>query len=175
MPLPSQGGDIRCDHACAPYDRLTLEMDQKWGIGQLPSLVSTATAEKFGRVIARLNAAINADEPATVAVEAATAMRGLVAMDAEAAASGRTPFCVDVWEYDLDGHHFGIVRDVTSWKTAEAMHPTLRIYTMREVANALAAYGQTVAAVKDAFPGAEVVAVRDRSPIESDLNDFIPF
>ena len=42
----------------------------------------------------------------------------------------------------------------------------------REVANALSAYGETVAAIKDAFPGA---TIKTPSPIAAELDDEIPY
>ena len=73
----------------------------------------------------------------------------------------------------MDGVVCGLMRDGRDWKAAQAERPGLRLYTIREVQNALAAYGGMVAAVKDNFPGAQVVAVR--SKLETDLNDHIPY
>jgi hypothetical protein len=51
----------------------------------------------------------------------------------------------------------------------------VRVFTLREVANALDAYGQSVAAIKDQWPGAQVSAVRKPTPLEAELEDSIPF
>ncbi len=167
--------EIRCDHAAAPFDRASIEMERTWGIDQLVSLVSPTTAEKYGRAMAHMNAMINAENAPEVAAAAINCMRGLAAMDAEARAVGATPLPPEVFEYEQDGHHFAIIRDTSKWQMAEDRLPGATIYTMREVANALAASRNVVAAVKDAFPGAQVVAIRQRTDLEKSLNDEIPF
>ena len=60
----SQNRDaIMCDYALAPVDRLAIHMDEKWGIDVLPELVSVETAMKFGSAMAKMNAAIDANDP----------------------------------------------------------------------------------------------------------------
>ena len=167
--------EIRCDHAAAPLDRLAIEMERVWGIDQLPGLVSPTTAEKYGRAIAHLNAMINEGRPEEVAAAAANCVKGLTAMDAEARSLGHQPITPEVFEYEHEGHHFGVVRDVVVAAIAEDQIPGITIYTMREVAVALHAARHAVAAVKDAFPGARLAAIRPQSPIGQDIDDEIPF
>lgn len=165
--------EIRCDHAAAPFDRLAVEMERVWGIDQLPGLVTPALAEKYGRAVAHLNAMINEGKPEEVAAAAANCVKGMTAMDAAARSLGHKPITPDVFEYEHEGHHFGVVRDVAVAAIAEAQRPGITIYTMREVAIALHAARHAVAAVKDAFPGAAVTAIR--SPIGEDIDDAIPW
>jgi len=167
--------EIRKDHAAAPFDRMAIEADRTWGIDQLPALVTPALAEKYGRAVAHLNDRINNGTPDEVAAAAANCVKGMIAMDAEARALGRTPITPDVFEYEHEGHHFGIVRDVAVAAIAEAQRPGITIYTMREVAVALHAARHAVAAVKDAFPGATVTAIRPLSPIGQDIDDELPY
>ena len=167
--------EIRCDHAAAPYDRKALDMERLWGIDRLPSLVAPEMAERYGSAMAKLNAAINAGDPAETASRAAVCARGLDALDAAARAAGHEPMPAEVWEYEHDGKRFGIIRDVADWPPIAAARPGLSLYTLREVALALAEYGQGVVAAKDAFPGAEVSAIRKRTKLEEDLADEIPF
>ena len=167
--------EIRCDHAAAPFDSLAIEMERKWGVDQLPGLVSPTTAEKYGRAVAHLNAMINAEAPVEVADAATNCIRGLQALDAEATSLGHQPISADAFEYEHEGHHFVVIRDVAHWQSVAARLPGVVIYTMREVAVALEASRNAVAMVKDAFPGAQVSAVRRRTEIENDLNDEIPW
>ena len=83
----------------------------------------------------------------------------------------------DLWKcmVVVDGVTCAILRDDAAWPAFAELRPGVRVYSLREVANALAAYGQTVAAVKDAFPGARVTAVRERTALEQELNDEVPF
>lgn len=165
--------EVECDLATGPFDRVAREMDRKWGQDRLPDLVSPETAARWGTAMANLNAAIDARDPALVVARVNACLRGFAAMDAEAAAAGRLPIVPEAWEFQIDGKTCAVLRDDAAWPAYTAARPDVRIYTMREVENALAAYGQTVAAIKDAFPGAQVSAVR--SPLAQSLNDEIPF
>lgn len=167
--------EIRCDHAAAPFDRLAIQMERTWGIDQLPGLVSPATAEKYGRAIAHLNDVIKEGKPEDTSAAAANCVRGMNAMDAEARALGHKPVTADVFEFEYEGHHFGVVRDVNVSAIAEAQIPGITIYTMREVAIALHASRNAVAMVKDAFPGAQIAAIRKRTATEEIIDDEIPW
>jgi hypothetical protein len=165
--------EIRCNFALGPFDKAARAMDAKWGVDRLHQLVSPATAEKFGSALAKLNAAIAANDPAETIARAGVCIRGFAAMDAEATAAGHQPITPESWEVVVDGQTCAILKDEAAWPAYAVQRPGVRTYTLREVAHALAAYGQTVAAVKDAFPQARVTAVR--SPLAQSLDDEIPF
>lgn len=171
----STATDIRHDHACAGFDRAAREADIKWGQDRLIALVSPATAEKFGSALAKLNAALAGDDPAETATRAAVCLRGFAAMDAEATAAGHQPITPDAIEIEVDGKLCAVLRDQDAWPAYAAARPGVRTYSLREVANALAAYGSTVAAVKDAFPRAEISDARKPTPLEAALDDHLPF
>lgn len=167
--------EVACDFAMAPFDAAARAMERKWGINRLEGLVNPDTAARYGSALGKMNAAMDAGDPAETATRAAVCIRGLTAMDAEANAAGHQPIVPDAWEIQIDGKTCALLRDDAAWPAYSAARPGVRVYTMREVANALEAYGQTVAAVKDAFPGAQVTAVRQPSPLEIELQDSIPF
>ena len=166
---------VQCDMATGPFDRECRRLDAKWGQDRLPDLVSPETAARWGTAMANLNAAIDAQDPALVVARVNACLRGFAAMDAEATAAGHQPISPEAWEFQIDGKTCAVLRDDAAWPAYTAARPGVRIYTLREVANALEAYGQTVAAVKDAFPGATVTAVRKRTELETALDDLIPF
>ena len=166
---------IKCDYAIAPVDRKALEMDQKWGIDMLPELVSVETAQKFGAAMAKMNDAINANDPEECAKRAGVVLRGLAAMDAEAERLGAVRASEDVWEVDVDGKKYGVMKDGRSWKSIKDKRPELELLTLREVALAYAFWrdskaGEFEQAVKDAFEGAEVRNVRAKT-----FDDPIPW
>lgn len=169
--------EIECDYGVAPFDRVVEEMDRKWGIDRLPELVSPETAIKYGSAIAQLNQALEARDPKLTAHKAQVCIRGLRALDAEAAASGHERASGDYWEYDLDGYKIGILKKDIEWKTAKAQRPDLKFFTMREAAIALKAKLETppIAEVKEVFPGAEVIDIRERSALEKEMDDEIPW
>lgn len=168
--------EIQCDYGVAPLDRVALEYDRKWGIDRLPELVSTDTASKYGFSIGKLNEALAANDPEQTKAWAAVCIRGLHAMDAEAAKLGRKPASGKYIEGELDGWKFGILLDDAEWQTAQDERPDLKFFTIREAAIALRTKMDTgpIAEIKKAFPGAQVVEHR-RTPLEEMLNDTIPF
>jgi hypothetical protein len=93
-------------------------------------------------------------------------------MDAEAVSLGRPVSDPMIWEHEYEGQVYGIIEDGREWPAAYAKRPGIAIHTMREVAIALHEHRNgLVNAVKLAFPGAEVKAVR-RAPqdLEDDFN-----
>ena len=170
------GGDqepstIMADYALAPLDRLSLDMDRSWGIDMLPELVSPETAMKYGSAMTKLNAAIRENDPAMVRERAEICMRGLVAMDKEAEALGAQRASTDVWEVDIDGEAYGIMRDGRSWQTVKEQRPDLELVTLREVGIALQYWHQNrmVKSVKETFPDADFITTN------KSLDDEIPF
>jgi hypothetical protein len=168
--------EIACDYAIAPFDRVALDMERRWGVDRLPELVTPALAAKYGAAMAYLNDCINQGDAEGCAAAAANCIKGLAAMDAEARSLGHKPAPAEVWLYELDGHRFGIIRETGDWTTLQESHPGLTLYSLREVAIALQSYKSAlpkIEAIKAAFPGAEITAVR--SKLAEELDDLIPF
>jgi hypothetical protein len=164
--------EIKSDLALAPFDAAVREMDRKWGIDRLPELVSVESAAKWGKAMAGLNGAIDAHDPDKVKFWVEVCLRGLASMDAEAVTLGRPVSDPMIWECEYEGTIFGIIADGREWPAAYAKRPGIAIHTMREVAVALHEHRNgLVNAVKLAFPGAEVKAVRrPKADLEDDLS-----
>lgn len=171
--------EIAAAYACLPFDRAARAMEEKWGVERLPALVAPELAARFGKAMARLNAAIDKADADEVAGAVGICTRGLAAMDAAAVAAGHAPMPPEVWQCEVDGKPAAILRDFDQWPSVQKALPGVRLYSLREVTNALAAYGNSVGAVKDIFAGAEAVAVKPapfkRSAIAEDLEDEIPY
>ena len=97
------------------------------------------------------------------------------ALDAAAETTGAQTMSPEVWEVGLpDGSVAALVRT-----TAEARHIVAdgrqkRVYTLAEIGNLIHGFPELVRA-KEAFPGAEVTAVRHRhDPLEA-FEDEISF
>ena len=166
----------RCDYAVAPFDRAALEMDRKWGIDVLPELVSAETAERYGSAMAKLNAAIDSNDPEEVLARVGVCARGMAVMDAEATASGAARASVDVWEVDGSDATYAVLRDGRSWQALD--REGVVVVTMREVAVALdfmaaSKVGEFKAVVEANFGnGAEIMGV---TPKLVRYDDEIPF
>ena len=175
--LTAPGGtndDVRCLYASAAFDRVAIDMERKWGIDCLPGLVGSDLASRYAKALGYLNEAIASGDHERTATEAANCVKGLLRMDAEATAAGHQPNPPEVWQIVVGGKVCALVREMTDWPKVAARSPGMTIYSLQEVANALAQYGQLVVAAKDAFPGAEI-APRKQSKIGEDLNDEIPW
>jgi len=166
-----QPDQIMSDFALAPLDRLALDMDRKWGIDMLPELVSPETSMKYGSAISKLNLALRENDPAMVRERAEICMRGLVAMQSEAESLGAQRASTDVWEVDVDGEVYGIMRDGRSWQTVKEQRPDLELVTLREVGIALQYWhkNRMVKSVKENFPDADFITTN------KSLDDEIPF
>jgi hypothetical protein len=167
--------EIRCDHALAPFDHMAHQMDLKWGVDRLVELVTPEMAEKYGSAMAKLNAAIDANDPEQVSLRAGVCMRGMEAMDQAATQSGAEPASRDVWLVQADGREFGLLRDARAWQSVQEKHPGLRLLTEREMVLAIEMYqrslaGQMVEQVKSSFPQADVIKIPN-----DNLEDEIPF
>lgn len=165
---------VMCDFALAPLDRLAIEMDRKWGIDVLPELVSVEMAQKYGSAMAKLNAAIDENDPAVVAARAEVCIRGLQAMDKAAEEAGRSRASMEVWEVEVDGVVYGVMEDGRSWQSIKDKRPELKLVTMREVALALEFYGKHALGimteeVRKHFEKAEIISINDS------IEDEIPW
>ena len=169
----ASAAEIRCDLSLAPFDKAVREMDKRYGVDRLPELVSVESAAKWGKAVAGLNSAIDAQDPDKVKFWVEVCLRGLAAMDAEAVSLGRPLSDPMIWEYEYEGTTFGIIEDGREWPAAYAKRPGIAIHTMREVAVALHEHRNgLVNAIKLSFPGAEVKAVRRP---QADLEDDFDF
>lgn len=165
---------IKADLSLAPFDKAVRDADKRWGVDRLPELVSTESAAKWGKAMAGLNGAIDDEDPDKVKFWVEVCIRGLEAMDAEAVSLGRPVSDPMIWEHEYEGTVYGIIEDGREWPAAYAKRPGIAIHNMREVAVALHAHRNgLVDAVKFAFPGAEVKAVRrPKADLEDDF-DFL--
>ena len=167
--------EIMIDFAIGPFDRLTREMERKWGVDMLPELVSAETASKYGYAMASLNEHIEANDLEGVKKWVGVCMRGLIAMDGEAENSGVEPASDLCWIVEAEGRRYGLLRDPRGWQRASEKYPDVELVTPREMVLALAAYQQTVVKqtydqIKQWSPGAEVTAFRFAG--EDNLDDL---
>lgn len=152
------------DLAKASLDRLDAvasAMERKWGIDRLPKLVDAPLAVRFRSQAERLDEAIRSDVSAAISAQAEAMLRAWNALDAAAITGGWKPLAPTIWEAVLPetGEVIAIVRD-SDEAFALGHERKGAVWTLAEVAIAIEAFGDTVRATKEAFPGAEVTAVR---------------
>ena len=166
---------IMCDYAVAPVDRLVIEMDRKWGTDRLPELVDVKMAQKYGSAVAKMNAALADNDVEECRKRCEVVVRGLQAMDQEAERVGAEKACTDVWEVEVDGELFGVMRDGRGWRAIKEQRPELELLTLREVALAYRYFrehwmGELEKAAKQSFPGAEMIDIKGKT-----FDDPIPW
>ena len=128
--------EMAIGNAIAPFDRAVRETEIKWGIDRLPELVSPESAAKWGSAVGKLNAAIDSGDVQEVTARVGVCLRGLTALDTEARAAGHQPIAPDAWEVEVDGVTCAILRDDAAWPAFAELRPGVRVYSLREVANA---------------------------------------
>lgn len=160
-------------HVCAAFDRACREMDRKWGVDRLVSLVPTVMAEKYGKAIAALNTAIQAEDTEATRQNAENCARGLAALDAWADANGCQRSHPQTWEMsDGDQFKFAILRDGADWPALKAQRPDLLFFTQREVANAMKAWHAAIPAlesIKQHFPKAQISKISLSEMVDDEI------
>jgi hypothetical protein len=168
-------------------DHAAITMEQKWGAGRLRLLVDTAMREKFDKQRFKLNAAIWHGDLAELQNEAQRMTNAWMALDRAAEAAGALPNGPEHWEVALaDGTVAVILRTPGAMATFDGDPDGRRVvfYSLDEIGVMLSNYREVVQ-VKEAFPGAQVEAIRrtiddplngirDGKRLEDTLDDPIP-
>ena len=167
-------------HALLPLDRTASEMELKWGCDRLPSLVSPETASRFGSAKAKLDAAIQANDPQEVARRAAVMIRGWDKMDAEATERGSKALSPDIWSHTTsDGFKVAVSRSnaeaIKSIRTDKRLEG-VAVYSLDEIGRILQAESHRLLdTAKKAFPEAVVSDVRKKKAPATPFDDGVPF
>ena len=172
--VPLEGWQYDQIHgALKPVDAIAAEMEGRWGVGKLQTLVSPETASKFEQAKAKLDVAIHNKEPELVIKRATVLKRGWEALEAEALNLGHKPVAPELWfatapnEYGKPELQIVIAKDNCAATLAQTDIP---IYTVTEVARIIRDWrgSSEVYNVKKIFAGAEVVRF-DGELIDDDL------
>ena len=166
-PITSQ-----CFEALKPLDRVVREMEAKWGIEVLPSLVSPKMAARFEMARRHVDDAVRSNDPEAVAKKVAALMRGWLILDTEAEKAGNRPDEDKVWHVEADGWPIAICRTEKDLKGAAEGH---RVFTLDEVARLLQAHYRGVLEAKKHFPASKVESVAVDSDFDWSKGDEIPF
>lgn len=164
-------------------DALAAEMEAKWGCGRLRLLVAPETREKFDRQRYLFNRAIWHGELEDVRRESGRMVKAWRACDRLAVEAGAKAADRQAMEVTLaDGTVAAIVPDNARAGLVVAEGRAVSVYTLAEIGRLLSGYPE-LAKVKEAWPGAKVVAVRKDvdDPLETigdtqePLDDPLPF
>ena len=165
------------DAVLARLDAEVVEIEGRWGVDRLPKLVPVEMAAKFGSARAKLHGAIESCDLNAVVQRAAIMLRGWQALDAWASDAVN----LDVErEEGVFGYRHGakpytiVVAPSKAHREASRASDPALVVTVAELLTCWEARmdGGPADAVKAAFPGASVTAIRQKSDV---LDDEIPF
>lgn len=167
----------RFTRALVAVDEEFRRSEGKWGVGRLERLISHGTLAAYRRGWDRYREILNAGDVDGLEEHAPKMVAALRYMDAEAERAGHGPLAPEAWEAPLaDGSVLVVVRTTAEahavLAASEGRLPPdlavtirnqhegrrLSVWTLAEIARLIDAHG-SVAAVKDAFPGARIGGV----------------
>lgn len=153
-------------------DRKGRGMDEKWGIGRLPTLVPAEVAAKFANQSRKFSTALAAwDYPETLKHGSAME-RAYDALDALAVASGAERGPPETWEFDTPEGLVILVRDIKRTNQVDTKGRRAQVWSIDEIANVIRNH-PILAAAKEAFPGAVVESIRPAQKFKHDLEDSL--
>ena len=156
-------------------DHLAREMEAKWGVGRLRLLVADDVRVRFDRQARLLNEAMWECDLPGVRQHAPAMARGWQALDRLAVGAGHAPLSPEVWETATDaGEVIAIVRS-----SAEAAHVAhdgraMQVWTLDEIGRVLGNVPGLLPEAKRLWPGATVVAIREKGEVPAFLGDDMP-
>ena len=177
---PSERDADKCRAALATYDAVVRAAEVKWGIDRLPLLVEADLRDRFWAQMDVLNVALTKGSGVEVEEAVAATVRGVQALERRAVELGAQPVTGEVWEETTpNGAVVAVCRDASEIAKIRADGRLDRVYSMSEVAAIVEAWedtkaGQVANKVKSLFDGATIESVKPK-PVETDLNDEIPF
>lgn len=129
------------DVVLGPLDRVATDMERKWGIGRLETLVPEDWAYKFHSAADKLNLAIAGRDMNGIRERAEIMRRGWIKLDELATVAGHQPWVeADVWEVrSPKGRVYSITRREVDERNRKP-EADVRHLTMAEVARVLDAW-----------------------------------
>ena len=164
--------------AITDYDKVASEFERKWGIDRLPELVGAELRERFWEAVHRLNVAIDKNDPEEVRRHADAAARGWYALDRAAVAAGAIPPSGEGYDARIDETRvLRVCRTIEDATASQRERPDVVAVSVEEIARLWKVWDERdiLAQAKQAFPGAEILEVREKTGEKGALNDEIPF
>lgn len=149
--------------ATAVLDRVASEMERKWGVGRLQTLVAPDLAARFARAEEQCDEAISSGDVALATSKAAAVARGWYALDAAARDAGHKPNDVGkVWCVSMPERAYVVCLTNSDVGAAGAQYPGHTAVSVQELLRLLQATeaGMFLSAIKGNFPGATLDAIR---------------
>lgn len=165
--------------ATAVLDRVAADVERRWGVGRLETLVGPELAAKFALAKEQCDEAISAGDLELATQKAAAVMRGYPVLEAEARARGHTESDTGVvWTVATPGHAYAICLHTADCGAVAAKFPDHAAISVLELLRLLEATqaGRIVVGAKETFPGARVTEIKPTKPAPDwSTGDAVPF
>lgn len=148
------------------------EMDERWGLGRLPTLVPIEWATRFASQKRKFSDAVWAWKAADAETHGQAMLRAYAKLDEIATAAGHQPGPPEQWELEIPDGLVILVRDRQRMNQVQTGGRRCQVWSLDEIAEVVRKHPEIVCA-KEEFPGAELVNIRPARDIQAQLNDSL--
>lgn len=119
--------------ALVRLDSVAADMETRWGIGRLEALAPADLQTKWQRQREKLDDAIFQNNTAAIPALVDGTVRGWHALEAAAKAAGHVPYWPDVWEYQIAGRLYRVVKCHADAQAAHRPDKKAYVVTIEEI------------------------------------------
>jgi hypothetical protein len=149
--------------------------ERTWGVGRLRLLVEDDLRARWDRQWLAWCRACEAYDLAAIRTQGAAVRRAVGVLEQAARAAGHEPLRPDVWEVLHEGRAVAVCRTSAEAGVVARDRRDLEVWTVEELVRVALSGRSAISAVKQHFPGAEVVAMRSPAPdIDWERGDELP-
>lgn len=153
-------------------DRRGRDMDERWGIGRLPSLVPIEWAQRFASQKRKFSDAVWSWKAQDAQTHGEAMLRAYAKLDELAVEAGHQPTPPEQWEFMSGDSLVILVRDRKQMNQVQTGGRRCQIWSLDEVEEVIRKHPM-LALAKDEFQGAEIVNIRPVRDIQDQLNDSL--
>lgn len=156
-------------------DAVAHEMEIKWGVDRLPTLVDADLAAKFTAQAKLVDDAIAGGRREEIELRAEGMIRAWQALDTVAEARGALPMFKLVWDGRLsDGRRVALVREDSGYMAGKHASGADLVFTFPEVLRLIEGMPEMLLEAKMKL-GGTVTGVSDKPPLDFAVGDEVPF
>ncbi len=171
-PLPHQRQEASAE-IIANVDAHARAVERRWGTGKLPRLVPIDWMERFRSQRRKFETACFEFDHDNIRLHGEAMLRAFDKLESVATEHGHAPQPVEQWEFALkDGSLVVLVRDRAEMGNVDLGGRQAQVWALDEIADIIEQY-PLLSRAKDAFPGAELIALRPNPAAKDALDDSL--
>jgi hypothetical protein len=148
------------------------QCEERWGTGRLTTLVGVEWADRFKAQHLKFGHACFAQKHEDVRKHGEAMLRAYDKLEELAVSAGADEKPPDQWEIETVHGLIIVVRDRNRMNQAQTFGRACQVWSLDEIESVIRNH-PTIVAVKDAFPGAELVETRPAKRVADNLNDSL--